>query len=427
MSDDLDMKVGSLDSGMGDTLAATLGKFLLDDDTENDRDKREEEEEEDEEEDIEETEKTVKSSRSPGMAMLPRHLTNTRGMSESSEETLPSGTEDREISTRPRTREERIELLKELLETYFSDNYLTRDLFLLKHFRKSKDRWISLKFMASYKKIKRIAKGRAEVEEAVRMSPLLEVNNEGNKVRRLAPFPACIDEYIPTRMTLIADLPEQMQNLGALSNFLGHYGEVAAIQILRPGVNLPEALWETVNNFPELRNQWCAVAEFDEIQAAGQLASDINEGKTDSNIAWAMEIVMPWKTGKNIDHQEKPLWVETIKNRCRSCPSSGYSSPSLTPEQSPHGSGIGKHNNIRGLSKRERIMMSRTHNTSSSQYSHFPTTTSHSCSPISQKTYYRTPRQQQGGVGGRYCPPKHSSSQLTAETCDNWRAAPAAR
>lgn len=272
-------------------------------------------------------------------------------MSFSSEETSPSGTEDQEVTINgPLSREERVAAIREMLEIYFSDNYLTRDIFLLKHFRRSKEGWISLKFMAAYKRIKRIAKCVEEVKEAAQVSSLLQVNVEGNKVRRLAPMPACIDEYIPTRMTLVGELPHNLRNLTALSKYMATYGTVASIQLMRPGVTPPEVLRETVQNFPKVREQWCALIEFDEIAAVEKLMDTINSGLEDWGLSWAMELIMPWRTGKTLDFSSS-----SNRTRCISCTSSGYSSPCLTPDQSP--SVAGRNTRVRGYTKRERMVM----------------------------------------------------------------------
>lgn len=270
----------------------------------------------------------------------------------SSEETSPSGTEDQEVTNNGLlSREERVAAIKEMLEIYFSDNYLTRDIFLLKHFRRSKEGWISLKFMAAYKRIKRTTKCLEEVKEAAQASPLLQVNVEGNKVRRLAPMPACIDEYIPTRMTLVGELPQDLRNLTALSKYMASYGTIASIQLMRPGVTPPEILRETVQNFPKVREQWCALIEFDEIAAVEKLMDTINSGMEDSGLSWAMELIMPWRTGKGLEYFNNSF----NKNRCMSCSSSGYSSPCLTPDQSPRVAG--RPARMRGYTKRERMVM----------------------------------------------------------------------
>ncbi|XP_068213504.1 uncharacterized protein [Palaemon carinicauda] len=406
MSEDKEISVGSPDSGVEEALAASINKLLLDN-GETGKGLSEEKE-------VDEVIVSEKSSSGKKVVIIQSHPRQYRGASVSSDDAMPSPGEDPGF----KTKDERLDLLRDLLETYFSDNYLTRDIFLLKHFRKSKEGWISLKFMASYKKIKRTAKNRAEVEEAIRMSPLLEMNDEGNKVRRLAPFPACIDEYIPTRMCLMGPLPRDMRNLVTLSDFLSKYGEVASLQVLRPGVNIPESLLSTANNFPQMRDQWCALVEFDEIKAAGKLASDIADRKVNNGLTWAMELVMPWKNRKNSERQENTISTESARNRCRSCPSSGYSSPCQTPEQSPLGC-PGRHTEYRGMSKRERIMTNRGCQGSCCQHTHFPSNCNSCC-----KTVYHQRVHRLSESGSSYRSPKRSSSHMTAETCENWRTAP---
>ncbi|XP_042882226.1 la-related protein 6-like [Penaeus japonicus] len=211
MSEENFLAVGSPDSGVEETLSSSIASMIL-----------------------EEAEEEIKTNAENGTAvdMKSDEKEDQRRHSISSEGTSTT-TDDRDSINANLTQTERVAAVRELLETYFSDNYLTRDIFLLKHFRKSKEGWISLKFMASYKRIKRTTKHISEVEEAVKQSPLLKLNAERNKIRRLAPLPACIEDYIPTRMTLIACLPESLRSLTALSKFVGVYGEVASIQVLR--------------------------------------------------------------------------------------------------------------------------------------------------------------------------------------------------
>lgn len=334
MTQDFDDNVtGSPDSGVEESLGESFMRMALDGSSTP---------ESLEDDSLQEPDNTNVSSKGKPM---------THQTSVSSEETSPSSTEDQEVTNNGLlSREERVVAIKDMLEIYFSDNYLTRDIFLLKHFRRSKEGWISLKFMAAYKRIKRTTKCLEEVKEAAQASPLLQVNAEGNKVRRLAPMPACIDEYIPTRMTLVGELPCDLRNLTALSKYMASYGTIASIQLMRPGVTPPEILRETVQNFPKVREQWCALIEFDEIAAVEKLMDTINSGMEDSGLSWAMELIMPWRSGKALDYSGN-----FNKNRCMSCSSSGYSSPCLTPDQSP--SVVGRPTRVRGYTKRERMVM----------------------------------------------------------------------
>ncbi|XP_042230576.1 uncharacterized protein LOC121872013 [Homarus americanus] len=394
LEDSSDMVIGTLDSGMGEVLAGSLGRLLLNNNNEeaiNDK--------------LDEMKNLTNEKKNPAHATIASNNFK-RGMSVSSEDTLPLGAEEREgRESTNLARSERVAIIKELLETYLSDNYLTRDIFLLKHFRKSKEGWISLKFMSSYKRIKRTRVDIGEVEEAVRESSMLQMNVEGNKVRRLEPLPACIENYIPSRMTLVGEIPETLRNLVTLSAYFGKYGTIASIQLLRPGSNMPDILRESAQNFPKIRDQWSALVEFDEISAAGQLTETINNGSDEAGPSWALELVMPW-------HPDTP------KNRCRSCPSSGYSSPCLTPDQSPQVTTPSR--NIRGLTKRERLLLNRSRQNNCCQSYACQHQCSPHFSPSGRRYNYREPHTR---VDSGSTSPRHYKTQLTAMTCDNWRAA----
>lgn len=293
---------GSLDSGMDDVMR----QLVIDSD---EKDSRSDESDE---------ASKVAGDKQPSNGTL---FVN-RGTSVSSDETMPSGPEEREMSLDgiPLTRPERVAAIMELIETYVSDNYLTRDIFLLKQFRRTKDGWISLKFMAAYKRIKRICKDLEEVRDAARNSPLVELNTAGNKLRRLTPLPESIEDYIPTRMTIIGQLPNSLRSLPALSKYLTNFGDVASIQLIRPGGNLPEIVRETAVNFPKIRSEWCALVEFNEISAAAYVTKAVNNDCDELGPGWALELVVPWLTRKNSEQSDPG------RNRgIISCPSSGYS------------------------------------------------------------------------------------------------------
>ncbi|KAK3851625.1 hypothetical protein Pcinc_041742 [Petrolisthes cinctipes] len=320
-------------------------------------------------------------------------------------------------------RGERVDILRELLETYLSDNYLTRDIFLLKHFRRSREGWISLQFLAAYKRIRRTSGNVKEVVEAAKSSKLLEVNVEGTKVRRTAPLPPCIEDYIPTRTALLADLPTTLHSLAGLADFLTPYGSVVSMQLLRPGMTLPDHLHETVINFPQVRDQWCALVEFDEISAAQLVTEAVSkEGLQQQQQhgwpGWALELVLPWRNGKTLD-LTKANSSSSSRQWCLSCPSSGYSSPCLTPEQSPRTASrrTTLPNSLR-LTKRERLALDRTHIPTTSCFCHICHHLSHShlscTSPGQSRRMYQS---------GPVSPRRQCHDKLTeANRSINWRA-----
>ncbi|CAL4153567.1 unnamed protein product [Meganyctiphanes norvegica] len=206
----------------------------------------------------------------------------------------------------PINREERIKFLQDLLEFYMSDRYLIKDLFFLKNFKTYKG-WISIKFLMSYKRIKRIAKDIDELKEAIKMSPLLKMNEAETKLQRVNDTSNYIQEYIPSKIAIVGGLPAQLRNINEASKLMMLYGDVISLQILRPRGVLPEVL-QNVEDIPEIKTQWCIVVEYDEMHSAGKLVCDINQ-RSDPNLpSWGVELVISWTEGQNKKYG-------TIKNK----------------------------------------------------------------------------------------------------------------
>ena len=76
------------------------------------------------------------------------------------------------------------------LEAYFSDEHLRTDTFLLKHIRRSKEGFVSLKLVSSFQKMKSLTKDWRVVAYCIcHHSKLLELNETNTKVRRLNLLP----------------------------------------------------------------------------------------------------------------------------------------------------------------------------------------------------------------------------------------------
>ncbi|KAH8040449.1 hypothetical protein HPB51_010229 [Rhipicephalus microplus] len=96
------------------------------------------------------------------------------------------------------------------IEYYFSDENILRDSFLLKHVRRNREGYVSLKLMASFRKVKSLTKNWELVREALRSSSTrLEVNAEGTKVRRREPLPDH-DETAPSRTVVAFPLVDRV-------------------------------------------------------------------------------------------------------------------------------------------------------------------------------------------------------------------------
>lgn len=121
---------------------------------------------------------------------------------------------------------------------------------------------------------------------ALRHSNLLELNDEGRKVRRRMTVPVFASESLPSRMLLLSELkrwPELGVALGGdggngatqqerlmelLLKAFGNYGPIASVRVLKPGKDLPADLKKLSGRYSQLGTEECAIVEFEEVEAA---------------------------------------------------------------------------------------------------------------------------------------------------------------
>lgn len=189
------------------------------------------------------------------------------------------------------------------VQFYFSNENILKDAFLLKHVRRNKEGFVSLKLISSFKRVRQLTKdwrvvGVAIKRQAVVMAassatPVvsIELNDVGTKVRRCEPLPV-FDETMPSRTVVATDLPVGGRlTIESVSELFGKCGEIALIRILRPGGTIPADVRQFYNKHPELHERECALVEFTESQAA-RVAQELPGMQT-------FEMVAPKKkTGK---------------------------------------------------------------------------------------------------------------------------------
>lgn len=116
------------------------------------------------------------------------------------------------------------------VELYFEDYNIFKNSFLLNHVRRSKKGFISLKLIASLRKIKTLTKDFRVVAYSIRKSKVLEFNNEGSKIRRIEPVPKIEDtKYGKTLM--IFNLPLQNSTVDYLIELFSKFGNIIAVGI----------------------------------------------------------------------------------------------------------------------------------------------------------------------------------------------------
>ncbi|KAM3877389.1 la-related protein 6a [Diretmus argenteus] len=207
-----------------------------------------------------------------------------------------SGGELEEESWQPPD-QELIQKLVAQIEYYLSDENLEHDAFLLKHVRRNKLGFVSVKLLTSFKKVKHLTRDWRTTAYALRHSTVLELNDEGRKVRRKSSVPVFASESLPSRMLLISDLhswPElaaleggagdnaaseggatqQEQLMKLLLKEFGTYGTIASVRVLKPGKDLPADLKRLSGRYNQLGTEECAIVEFEEVEAAVKANED---------------------------------------------------------------------------------------------------------------------------------------------------------
>uniref|UniRef100_A0A182N7W8 Uncharacterized protein n=1 Tax=Anopheles dirus TaxID=7168 RepID=A0A182N7W8_9DIPT len=196
------------------------------------------------------------------------------------------------------------EKIVEQVEFYFSNDNILKDAFLLKHVRRNKEGFVSLKLVSSFKRVRQLTKDWRVVGCAIkRKSVKIEVNDLGTKIRRLEALPEH-DETTPSRTVVATGLPYDKYTVEKVSELFSKCGEISLIRVLRPGGPIPADVRQFINKHPELQQNECALVEFVE-SASARRAQAMTEFVV-------LELVAPKKkTGKKATNVTK--FVESYK------------------------------------------------------------------------------------------------------------------
>ena len=148
------------------------------------------------------------------------------------------------------------------VEFYFSDENIVKDAFLLKHVKRNKEGYVSLKLISSFKRVKHLSRDWRVVGAALAKSKRLQVNPQGTKLRRVDPLPL-FDQTTPSRTILAARLPVEKLSVESVAEIFRPCGEIALIRVLRPGHPAPAEVRQAIAKRPELASsEECAMVEF---------------------------------------------------------------------------------------------------------------------------------------------------------------------
>ncbi|KAJ8398552.1 hypothetical protein AAFF_G00420800 [Aldrovandia affinis] len=146
------------------------------------------------------------------------------------------------------------------IEYYLSDENLEHDAFLLKHVRRNKMGFVSVKLLTSFKKVKHLTRDWRTTAYALRQSALLELNEEGRKGR---------GHWGGTGGRQQRGRAAQQDRLmEVLLRAFGTFGPIASVRVLKSGKEVPPDLKKLSSRYTQLGTEECAIVEFEEVEAA---------------------------------------------------------------------------------------------------------------------------------------------------------------
>jgi len=187
-----------------------------------------------------------------------------------------------------------------LVEYYFSDENILKDAFLLKHVRRNRMGFVSIKLITSFKKMKTLTKDYRIVACSLKGSEKLELNEENSKVRRKDPLPD-YDETVPSRTVVALNIPLENPTMENMAEIFSKCGCVNNFRIMRPGCSIPSDLHKFACKNPELGSSMCAVVAFENYEQAQMACESLT-----NNEDWRKGMrVVPLMVSKKREEKDK--------------------------------------------------------------------------------------------------------------------------
>lgn len=169
--------------------------------------------------------------------------------------------DDMACSEPPEMDAETCDKIRKQVEFYFSEENLKKDSFLMKHIQRNKQGYVSLKLVASFRKIKSLTKNWRVVLESVKRSHLLAVNEDETKIRRVEPVQK-LDYSHLGRTVIVTKYTVDEPEVAALERVFSKCGEVKSVRILHPGKAVPLDLKSVRAKHPSIGNELCILVEY---------------------------------------------------------------------------------------------------------------------------------------------------------------------
>lgn len=161
-------------------------------------------------------------------------------------------------------------------EFYLSEDYLMKNAYLLRQVARKRNGFLSIKFISSFKRMRELSPDWQTTARALAKSEKLELSEDGMKVRRKLPLTPFISSIKSIKSVLVTSSEEL--TVSGITAWLSNYGEIVYVQVIKPGMEIPDNLRVYSTKHSELGNRPVGVVEFDTPEAAHRCCRELDSG-----------------------------------------------------------------------------------------------------------------------------------------------------
>lgn len=175
--------------------------------------------------------------------------------------------------------------------------------------------------------MKQLTKDWRSTAYALRHSTKLEVNEEGNKVRRLEPVPDAVLSQVPSKVLLVWNVselsvrvpanadqingsdPRPRSTIEIAISLLEPFGSISTVRVNRPGRELPAEVQRYSYRYPELSTEESVVVEYEELEGAGKAYHELTQPDT------SVKVVLVGRSSKKKKMSQDGSSVGSLEER----------------------------------------------------------------------------------------------------------------
>ena len=180
----------------------------------------------------------------------------------------------------------------------------------MKHIRRNKQGLVSLKLVASFRKVKSLTKDWRVVQASLLQSSQLELSDDRNKVRRVSAIPEVDYSHI-LRTVIVLNYPGPQPRSEDIEREFSQYGEVTLVRILHPGMAIPVDVRPSRKRHPAIGKTLCILVEFESQGGAVRACKKFNHQQSWRN---QLSVMLLSNKDDREDAEGQSHFLSTVKS-----------------------------------------------------------------------------------------------------------------